>query len=101
VIPDSFTPPLRSSRSIGIASLSALAIALPEVSIWQVVAMRSGAAEPDPDARFDAGATPTRDLAVGVTQLLADAMMSIAGPLFWAALALGLITDMLGPDVLR
>jgi hypothetical protein len=63
--------------------------------------MRSSTAEPDPDDFFDAGATPTHDLPVGVAQLLADAMMSIAGPLFWAALALGLITDMLGPEVLR
>lgn len=62
--------------------------------------MRSGTAEPrrrwDP-VDSSAGRRPatTDDPAVAVADLLAQIIMNVAGPLFWAALAVGLITDLL------
>ena len=68
--------------------------------------MRSGTAEPDlcwdlPDTLSDPETAAADDLAVGIAHLIADAMMGIAGPLFWAALALGFMTDVLGIDLFR
>jgi hypothetical protein len=97
---------LSARRSIGIDSLLAPALILPMNSVGRVVAMRSGTAEPHPRWNFpdilsNPGAETTDDRAVGVAHLIADAMMSIAGPLFWAALALGFMTDVLGIDLFR
>jgi len=50
---------------------------------------------PDPAADRPASDDP----AVGVAHLVAQIVMDIAGPLFWGALALGLIADLL--DLLR
>jgi hypothetical protein len=68
--------------------------------------MRSGTAERYP--LWDLPDTPsapswatTDDFAVGVAHLIADIAMSIAGPLFWAALVLGFVADVLGGDLSR
>ncbi len=52
-----------------------------------------------PDPAADWAAPASDDPAVGVAHLVAQMVMDIAGPLFWAALALGLAADVL--DLLR
>jgi hypothetical protein len=54
-----------------------------------------------PDTPSNSGAETCDDFAVGVSHLIADMVMSIAGPLFWAALISGFVADMLGIDLLR
>ena len=68
--------------------------------------MRSNTAEPHlrwhhPHTPRDPAETATSDLAVGIAHLIAGAVMNIAGPLFWAAIVLGLVADMLGIDLFR
>ena len=68
--------------------------------------MRSNTAEPylrwdRPHTPRDPAKTATSDLAVGIAHLIAGAAMSILGPLFWAAIVLGLISDMLGINLIR
>lgn len=41
------------------------------------------------------------DLAVAVANQIAEVMMDVAGPLFWAALVLGFITGAFGTDLFR
>ncbi len=52
-----------------------------------------------PDPAADRAAPASDDPAVGVAHLVAQIVMDIAGPVFWGALALGLIADLL--DLLR
>jgi hypothetical protein len=71
-----------------------------------MVAMQSGTAEPGarwdlPNSTSDPTGTTTDGLAVGIAHLIADVSMSIAGPLFWAALALGFAGDVLGIELFR
>ena len=68
--------------------------------------MRGNTAEPylrwdRPDTPRDPAETATSDLAVGIAHLIAGAVMSILGLLFWAAIVLGLMADMLGIDLFR
>ena len=68
--------------------------------------MRSNTAEPYlrwdlRDTPPDPAETTTNDLAVGIAQLIAGAVMSTLGPLFWAAIVLGLMADMLGINLFR
>ena len=49
----------------------------------------------------DRGDVANRDLAVGIAHLIAGEVMSIAGPLFWAVLAIGFCSALLGIDLLR
>ena len=68
--------------------------------------MRSDASEPDfgwdfRQSHFRRGAAERSDPAVVVAQRIAVAVMEIAGPLFWAALVVGLVTDVLGVSFLR
>jgi hypothetical protein len=56
--------------------------------------MRSGLAEPYlrrglADAGSDPDPGATNDLAVWVAHLIAEAVMNVAGPLFWAVLIVG------------
>lgn len=44
----------------------------------------------------DDGAPETVDLAVAVAHQVAQVVMDVAGPLFWAALVVGFVTDALG-----
>ncbi len=53
-----------------------------------------------PDAP-DRGEAANSDLAVGIAHLIAGKLMSIAGPLFWAVLAIGFSSAVLGIDLLR
>jgi hypothetical protein len=59
--------------------------------------MRSGTAEPRRRGPVGISArrwpATTDDPAVAVADLLAGIVMNVAGPLFWAALAVGCITD--------
>jgi len=62
--------------------------------------MRSDAGEPDfgwdyRQSHFRRGAAGRSDPAVVVAQRIAGAFMEIAGPLFWAALVVGFVTDVL------
>ena len=68
--------------------------------------MRSNTAEPYlrwdcPHTPRDPAETATNDLAVGIAHLIAGAVMSILGPLFWAAIVLGLMADLLGICLFR
>jgi hypothetical protein len=68
--------------------------------------MRGSTAEPHlrwdlPDNPADLSERTTDDLAVGIAHLIAGAVMNIAGPLFWAAIVLGFIADVLGLDLFR
>jgi hypothetical protein len=63
--------------------------------------MRSRTASPHlnwdlPNALSHPAAQSTDDPAIRAAHLIADAVMSIAGPLFWAVLALGLLAAVLG-----
>jgi hypothetical protein len=76
------------------------------IRVGRMVAMRNGRAEPylrwdPPDTPSDPAVPTTNDLAVGLAHLIANVVMSIAGPLFWVALALGFMTDVLGTDLFR
>ena len=71
-----------------------------------VVEMRGSTAEPHlrwdlPDNPADPSETTTDDRAVGIAHIIAGAVMNIAGPLFWAAIILGLMADVLGIDLFR
>ena len=71
-----------------------------------MVPMRSNTAEPYlrwnlRDSPPDPAETATNDLAVRIAHLIAGAAMSVLGPLFWAAIVLGLMADMLGIDLFR
>jgi hypothetical protein len=68
--------------------------------------MRSSTAEPYlrwdlRDTPPDPAETATNNLAVGIAHLIAGAVMNIAGSLFWAAIVLGVMADMLGADLFR
>ena len=68
--------------------------------------MRSEAGEPDfswdlRQSHFRRGAAERSDPAVAVAQRIAETVMEIAGPLFWAALVVGFVTDVLGVSFLR
>lgn len=68
--------------------------------------MQSGKAESPlgcllPDTPFNRGEAANEDFAVGIAHLIASELMSIAGPLFWAVLAVGFISAVLGIDLLR
>jgi hypothetical protein len=54
-----------------------------------------------PDNPAAPSETTTDDLAVGIAHLIAGVVMSIAGPLFWAAIVLGVMADVLGIDLFR
>jgi hypothetical protein len=49
----------------------------------------------------DPAETATSDLAVGIAYLIAGAVMNVAGPLFWGAIVLGLMADLLGIHLFR
>jgi hypothetical protein len=68
--------------------------------------MQSGAGEPGVSwdlrhSHFQRATTDRPDPAVAVIQRIAEAFMEIAGPLFWAALVVGFVTDLLGVGFLR
>jgi hypothetical protein len=68
--------------------------------------MRSGGAEPYPrweplDIHSDPSPAAVDDPAVETAHRIADALANIAGPLFWAALVLGLMIDVVGTDWFR
>lgn len=68
--------------------------------------MRSDPGEPDfgwdfRQSHFRRGAAERSDPAVVVAQRIAGAFMELAGPLFWAALVVGFVTDVLGVSFLR
>ncbi len=54
-----------------------------------------------PNAPASRGEAVNEDLAVGVAHLIAGQLMNLAGPLFWAVLVVGLISAVLGIDLLR
>jgi hypothetical protein len=47
------------------------------------------------------GAAERPDLAVAVVQRIAEAILETAGPMFWAALVVGLVTEILGISFIR
>jgi hypothetical protein len=66
--------------------------------------MRSSAAEPSfgrpPGPRhFRFGAADASELAVAVTHQIAEAVMEVAGPLFWTMLAAGYLTAVVGQQL--
>ena len=68
--------------------------------------MQSGAGEPgfSWDLRhyhFQRGAAERTDAAVAIVQRIAGAIMETAGPIFWAALLVGFVTEFLGIGFLR
>jgi len=46
--------------------------------------------------RYDRAAPETRDLAVAIAHQGAQAVMDVAGPLFWAVLVVGFVAGALG-----
>jgi hypothetical protein len=66
--------------------------------------MRSGAAQSRfnswdlQHSHFEWRAATPRDPAVAVAHQIAEAVMEVAGPLFWGALLLAFVTSLLGPD---
>jgi hypothetical protein len=68
--------------------------------------MRSDAGEPHfrwdlRQSNFRRGAAERSDSAVAMAHQIAEAVMEIAGPLFWAALVVGFVTDVLRVGFLR
>jgi len=62
--------------------------------------MRSDAGEPDfswdhRQSDFRRDAAERSDPAVAIAQRIAETIMETAGPLFWAALVVGFVTDVL------
>jgi hypothetical protein len=79
---------------------------LPRLWLCNVVTMRSDAGGPDfswdlQPSNFQRGATEWSDPAVAVVQRVAETIMETAGPLFWAVLVVGFVTDVLGVSFLR
>jgi hypothetical protein len=71
-----------------------------------MVGMPYDAGEPDfswdfRQSHLRRGAAERSDPAVVVAQRIAEAIMEIAGPLFWAALVVGFVTDVLGVSFLQ
>jgi hypothetical protein len=93
--------PLLAPRSIGIAFLLPPPLGSPSSSIGRSTTLQSSQTEPHrrcalPDVSSGYWQAANDDIAVGMAHLLAGELMDLAGPLFWAVLAVGLISDILG-----
>jgi hypothetical protein len=91
--------PLRALREIGIASLSAPGLASAGHLDSQAMSIHSAV---EPDLRWNLGyprAPKIRDdRALEIAYSIAEVVMDVAGPLFWAVLVLALMASMFGID---